>query len=393
MRLKGGDPYVFGRGGEEGEALRAAGIPFEVVPGITSAVAVPAYAGIPVTHRGVASSFAVVTGHEDPSKDDTAINWEHLATGVDTLVFLMGVKTLPEIVERLVANGRSDTTPAAVIRWGTTPDQRTVTGTLADIAERVREAGITAPAITVVGEVVRLRDTLSWFEDRPLFGKRVLITRTRKQASVLARLLADEGAVPVELPAIEIEPVEDSAETVRAIGGLLDGDYAWVVFTSANAVELWFDAMRGRGLDARAFGGTQVAAIGPATAKALAERGINADLVPDEYVAESVLAALLPVVEPGSCVLLPRAEAARAELVEGLLGAGRSCGRGRALPRRRAVGLAAGSARGPARRADRHRDVHSVVDGAEPGGAAGRGRRAASGAADRVHRADHGEDG
>ncbi|MCH7835534.1 MAG: uroporphyrinogen-III C-methyltransferase, partial [Chloroflexi bacterium] len=193
VRLKGGDPFVFGRGGEEAEGLQAAGVPFEVVPGVTSAVAVPAYAGIPVTHRGVAATFAVVTGHEDPDKGEPAVDWERLATAVDTLVLLMGVKTLPETIERLIAGGRPPETPVAVIRWGTTPEQRTVIGTLADIVQRVREAKLEPPAITVVGEVVRLRETLAWFEDRPLFGKRVLITRTRRQASALARLLAEEG--------------------------------------------------------------------------------------------------------------------------------------------------------------------------------------------------------
>ncbi len=244
MRLKGGDPFVFGRGGEEAEALRVAGIAFEVVPGVTSAVAVPAYAGIPVTHRGIASSFAVITGHEDPEKLETAIDWQHLATAVDTLVFLMGVKTLSEIVWQLTENGRSPETPVAVIRWGTTPEQRTVTGTLSDIVERVREAGIEPPAITVVGEVVRLRETISWFENRPLFGKRVLITRTRKQASTLAKLLADEGAIPIELPSIEIEPSADSAAVDAAVARLAAGEYAWAVFTSANAVEEWFEHMR-----------------------------------------------------------------------------------------------------------------------------------------------------
>lgn len=322
VRLKGGDPYVFGRGGEEAEALRAAGIPFEVVPGVTSAVAVPAYAGIPVTHRGVASSFAVVTGHEDPSKDQTAINWPHLATAVDTLVFLMGAKTLPDIVEKLVANGRPAITPVAVIRWGTTPEQRTVTGTLADIVDRVREAGITAPAITVVGEVVRLRETLSWFEDRPLFAKRILITRTRKQASVLARLLAGEGAIPVELPAIEIEPSEDGAAISAAIDALTAGRYGWAVFTSANGVELFFGRLAERSLDARAFGSAKIAAIGPATATALSQRGITADLVPTEYVAEAVLEALCPHVSLGDSVLIPRAESARPALVDGLRAAG-----------------------------------------------------------------------
>jgi len=326
VRLKGGDPFVFGRGGEEAEALREAGVPFHVVPGVTSAVAVPAYAGIPVTHRGVAATFAVVTGHEDPGKGEPAIDWRGLATAVDTLVLLMGMKTLPDVIEKLIAGGRPAETPAAVIRWGTTPDQRTVVGTLADIVRRVEEAGIEPPAITVVGEVVRLRETLQWFEQRPLFGKRVLITRTRRQASTLARLLAEEGAVPVELPAIEIEPSFDDAAVGAALEALSGGAYAWAVFTSANAVDLWFSLMRKRSLDARAFGGVRVAAIGPATAEALAERGITADAVPAEYVAEGIVEALRgvgavrepPLLQPGDRVLVPRAEAARPELVDGL---------------------------------------------------------------------------
>ncbi len=338
VRLKGGDPFVFGRGGEEAEALRAAGIPFEVVPGVTSAVAVPAYAGIPVTHRGVAVSFAVITGHEacpepgdsrsrgDPGKPESAIDWAHVSSAADTLVFLMGVNNLPDIVANLVANGRAATTPVAVIRWGTTPEQSTVTGTLADIAERVAEAGLTPPAITVVGEVVRLRETLSWFEDRPLFGKRVLITRTRRQASNLARLLTAQGAIPVELPAIEIEPVADTAPLAAAIDRLRDGGYAWCGFTSANAVELTFEHLAERGLDARSFGrqtarpgkATRVFAIGPATADALRSHGITADLMPAEYVAEAVVEAMRPHVSEGDAVLLPRAESARAELLTGL---------------------------------------------------------------------------
>jgi uroporphyrinogen III methyltransferase / synthase len=342
VRLKGGDPFVFGRGGEEAEALLEAGIPFEVVPGVTSAVAVPAYAGIPLTHRGLASTFAVITGHEaepsppapPPSADERLprageggnIDWAKLAMAVDTLVFLMGTKTLPEIVEKLIANGRAPETPIAVIRWGTTPEQRTVVGTLADIVERVREAGLTPPAITVVGEVVRLREKLSWFaetggrlaEERPLFGKRVLITRTRRQASVLARLLAAEGAIPIELPAIEIEPAADPAAVSAAIEGLGAGSYGWIVFTSANAVQLWFEHLRSRGLDARAFSATKVAAIGPATAEALSERGIEADVVPQEYVAEAVVEALRSHLRSSDSILVPRAESARPELVEGL---------------------------------------------------------------------------
>jgi len=345
VRLKGGDPFVFGRGGEEAEALRAAGIPFEIVPGVTSAVAVPAYAGIPVTHRGVASSFAVITGHEADGALST-FNFQ-LSTQADTLIFLMGTKALPDIVDNLIANGRSPDTPVAVIRWGTTPEQQTVVGTLADIVARVEDAGLTPPAITVVGEVVRLREKLSWFENRPLFGKRVLITRTRKQASQLARLLAAEGAIPIELPAIEIEPTFDPAAVDAALEDLAAGRYAWTVFTSANAVDLWFDHMRDRKLDARAFGpirgsgsqlttsirgsgsqpdsGTRIAAIGPATAAALLEHGITADLVPTEYIAESLAEALLSTLNfqlSTPSILLPRAESARPELVEALRAAG-----------------------------------------------------------------------
>ncbi|MEO6196698.1 MAG: uroporphyrinogen-III C-methyltransferase, partial [Dehalococcoidia bacterium] len=297
VRLKGGDPFVFGRGGEEAEALREAGIPFEIIPGVSSAVAVPAYAGIPVTHRGLATSFAVITGHEDPTKPESAIDWAGVARGADTLIFLMGIKNLPDIVQQLTAHGRSPETPVAVIQQGTTPEQHTVTGTLADIVAIVQNAGIKPPAITVVGEVVRLRDTVSWFENRPLFGKRVLITRTRRQASTLARLLAEEGAITVELPSIEIEPIKDRKAIEAGIDRLRSGDYDWAGFTSANAVDLFFEILAARGLDARAFGASRVFAIGPATANLLAEHGITADLVPDEYVAEAVIEAIEPHLE------------------------------------------------------------------------------------------------
>jgi uroporphyrinogen III methyltransferase/synthase len=320
-RLKGGDPYVFGRGGEEAEALAAAGIPFEVVPGVTSAVAVPAYAGIPVTHRGLASSFAVITGHEDPAKGETAVDWSKLATGVDTLVFLMGAATLPQIVEMLVKHGRPPSTPAAVIRWGTTPAQEVVTGTLADIVRRVKEARLEPPAVTVVGEVVRLREKLLWFDSpqaKPLFGKRVLVTRTRQQASVLSRLLSQQGAEPIELPALELVPRHDPHRLGRALGALARGRYQWVVFTSANGVDVFFRRLREGGRDARAFAGARVCAIGPGTAAALAARGLRADLVPDEFVAESVVEALAGQKVARTRILLPRAEGARRQLVRGL---------------------------------------------------------------------------
>jgi uroporphyrinogen III methyltransferase/synthase len=318
VRLKGGDPFVFGRGGEEAQVLRDAGLAFEVVPGVTSAVAVPAYAGIPVTHRGVAASFAVITGHEDPGKPESALDWPALARGADTLVFLMGMKNLAEITAGLIGGGRAATTPAAVVQSGTTPQQRTVSGTLETISELVAEAGITPPAITIVGEVAGLRDTLSWFETRPLFGKRVLITRTRRQAGRLAQLLAAEGAIPIELPVIEIEPMADSAALGEAIDRLCEGVYAWCGFTSANGAELFFERLDDAGFDARAFGRTRVFAIGPATAEALHAHGVKADVVPEEYVAEGVVEAMTPHIVAGDRVLLPRAESARASLVAGL---------------------------------------------------------------------------
>jgi len=323
VRLKGGDPYVFGRGGEEAEALVEAGIPFEVVPGVTSAVAVPAYAGIPVTHRGLASSFAVITGHEDPTKAETAIDWSKLATGVDTLVFLMGTATLPQIVEKLVENGRPAATPVAVIRWGTTPAQEVVTGALSDIVRRVAEARLEPPAITVVGEVVRLREKLRWFDSpqaKPLFGRRVLVTRTRQQASALSRLLAEEGAEPIELPTIEIKPRFDENELARVARTLEKGEYDWVVFTSANAVDVFFGFLWERRLDARSVN-CGVAAIGPGTADALRRWGIYVDVTPDadRYTAEGLVAAFDEQFDVrGHSILLPRAEGARDVLIDGL---------------------------------------------------------------------------
>lgn len=322
VRLKGGDPYVFGRGGEEAIALREAGISFEVIPGITSATAAPAYAGIPVTHRNVASSFAVITGHEDAEKMQSSIDWAGLAKGPETLVFLMGMKNLAAIATQLMEHGRDPETPAALVRWGTTPQQSTVVGTLADIAERAAEAGLKPPVVTVVGNVVELRPALGWFEDRPLFGKTVVVTRARAQASELVALLEAEGAEVIELPAIEIEERSDQEAIERAVADLGDGAYGWAVFTSANGVEIFFKELAQRGLDARAFGGTRIAAIGPGTAEELSQHGIGADVVPENYVAESLAEALIAEPLQGVRVLLPRAEAARRELVEGLTGAG-----------------------------------------------------------------------
>jgi uroporphyrinogen III methyltransferase / synthase len=324
VRLKGGDPYVFGRGGEEALALRRAGINFEVVPGISSAVAAPAYAGIPVTHRGLASSFAVVTGHEDPTKPESAVDWRSLAQGPDTLVVLMGLRTLPWVSEQLIAGGRDPQTPVALVRWGTLPEQTVITATLVEIAERAAEAALESPVVAVIGDVVELREHLAWFENRPLFGKTVLVTRARQQASELVRLLEQEGAEVVELPAIEIHPAADATEVDRALASLVGGDYAWTVFTSANGVDLFWGHLQSAGRDTRAFAWTKIAAIGPGTADALAARGLVADLTPTEYVAEGLAAALVEQGVGSRRVLLPRAEGARRELIDCLEAAGAS---------------------------------------------------------------------
>jgi uroporphyrinogen III methyltransferase/synthase len=323
VRLKGGDPFVFGRGGEEAAALAAAGLPFGVIPGVSSAVAGPAYAGIPVTHRGVAVSFAVVTGHEDQTRAETAVDWEGVASGADTLVILMGVETLPETAAALLSAGRAASTPAAVIERATGPEQRTVTASLSDIAAAARAAGIESPAVIVVGDVVALRDHLAWFDRRPLFGKRVLVTRARAQASKLVALLREEGAEPVEFPALEIAQRVDPV-TDPALERLAGSGYGWMVFTSVNGVEAFFARMDEHGFPASVFARTKVAAIGPATAAALAGRGVKVDVVPPDYVAEALVAELLSAQIGGTSVLVARAAGARAELVDGLRGGGAS---------------------------------------------------------------------
>lgn len=316
VRLKGGDPFVLGRGSEEAEALAQSHIPFEVVPGVSSAVAVPTYAGIPVTHRGLASSFAVITGHEDPSKARSSIAWAKLATGVDTLVILMGMQNLPEIVSRLVEHGRPPDTPVAVIGDGTRPGQKTVVGDLRDIVDRVREQRLGPPAVIVVGEVVRLREKLRWFDNQPLFGKRVLVTRARHQASALSQLLSERGAQPVELPAIDIQPIADTAKLDQAISAL--HHYQWLVFTSVNGVEAFFQRLSSLGRDSRALGGLKVGAIGPATAKALETRGIVPDYVPEVYSSMGFIAGLKAGKVAGQRFLLPRADIADEELAQGI---------------------------------------------------------------------------
>jgi uroporphyrinogen III methyltransferase/synthase len=305
VRLKGGDPFVFGRGGEEAEALATAGVAFEVVPGITSAIAAPAYAGIPVTHRGLSTHFTVVTGHEDPAKGTSDTDWDALARAGGTLVILMGAGHLADIAARLIAGGRPPETPVAAVRWGTHPSQRTIRSTLGTVAD----AGVRAPSAIVVGKVAAL--DLAWFEARPLFGRTVVITRAREQASALRSRLEALGAEVMELPAIELQPMDFTLPDL--------GPYAWLVLTSANGVDALFDrGLAVAGLDARALAGTKVAAIGSGTAAALERRGIRADLVPERFVAEALLDAFPDPRLEAERVLIASAEQARDVLPEGL---------------------------------------------------------------------------
>ena len=307
-RLKGGDPFLFGRGGEEAEALAGAGLPFEVVPGVTSAVSVPAYAGIPLTHRGFSSTMAFVTGHEDPTKDKSDINWKALAD-IGTLVFLMGVKSLPSIVTNLTKYGKDPATPAALIRWGTTPDQETLVSTIGDIVQRVEETGFRPPAVLVVGSVVGLREHINWFERKPLFGKGVVITRPIEQAAEFAALLRAQGARVIHFPTIKIVPADGWRDLDRAIGAI--GDYQWIIFTSANGVSNFFRRLRELRLDLRELKGICICAIGPATADAVENRGIKVDLIPESFISEGVIEAFKKENIKGARILLPRAETAR----------------------------------------------------------------------------------
>ena len=308
-RLKGGDPFIFGRGGEEAEVLVANKIPFEVVPGVSSAIAAPAYAGIPLTHREMTSTLAFVTGHEDPTKDSSSIDWASLSKAVGTLVFLMGVKNLPNIVANLIANGKPPHTPVALVRWGTTPKQVTVSGTLENIVQRVQENKLKAPAIIVIGEVVSLRNSLAWFEKRPLLGKTIVVTRAREQASDLVIRLHDLGANCIECPTIIVRPPENPRPLEDAIQRL--SEYQWIVFTSVNGVKFFFDRLRALKKDVRALGHLCTAAIGPATAAKLAGYGLTSDIVPESYRAESVVAAFSKENIRGKRILLPRAKEAR----------------------------------------------------------------------------------
>lgn len=320
VRLKGGDPFVFGRGGEEAEALAAAGVEFEVVPGVTAAVAAPAYAGIPVTHRTLASTVTVVTGHEDPDKPSTTLEWSTLATRHGTLVFLMGMKNLAAITANLKAEGKAGATPVAIIRWGTRSSQQTVVGTLDTIVEKAGAAKMEPPTVIVVGEVVNLRPTLNWFERRPLFGKRVLMTRAKEQAGELATRLMGYGAEPIEAPTIKIAAPVDWAPVDEAISKI--GTYEWVIFTSVNGVDRFLTRLFAKGLDARSLAGRQICCIGPRTAQELERFGLKADVVPADYQAEGVLEVFKGRDLKQVRVLIPRAEVARELLPEELRLAG-----------------------------------------------------------------------
>ncbi len=308
-RLKGGDPFVFGRGGEECEALVAAAISFEIIPGITAGIAAPAYAGIPLTHRDFTTSVAFVTGHESPGKEASAIDWQSLSLGSGTVVFYMGMKNLSQIAANLMANGRSPETPVALIRWGTRPDQQVLTGTLADIAETAHKVGFKPPAITVVGEVVRLRERLRWFDSRPLFGRGILVTRAADQVGEFSKMLAELGAQVFECSTISIVPPESPEELAVALDGL--ARYDWLIFTSFNAVKYFFAQLHAKGLDTRAIGACRVCAVGPKTAAALEAHGLRADLVPADYKAEGVVEEFRKIPVAGKRILFPRADKAR----------------------------------------------------------------------------------
>ncbi len=319
-RLKGGDPFVFGRGAEEAEALAEAGVPFEIVPGVTSAIAAAAYAGIPVTHRDFTSTLAIITGNEDPMKKDSNIDWAKISTGAGTLVFLMGMANLVHITKRLMENGRSPETPVALVRWGTRPEQRTLVGTLADISLKAENEGFKNPALIIVGEVVKLREKLNWFEKKPLFGRRILVTRAREQASVLTAALESLGAEPLEFPTISVVEPRDFAPLDRAVKNL--GVYNWVIFTSVNGVYAFFQRLRDQHKDLRELYGAKICAIGPKTREALEGYGLLVDYVPGEFRAEEILKMLRGKVAAGDRVLLPRADIARKILPQALAGLG-----------------------------------------------------------------------
>lgn len=322
VRLKGGDPYVFGRGAEEAEELVNAGIPFEVIPGVTSAVAAPAYAGIPVTHRDHASLVTFVTGHENPDKDQSSIDWENLAKNKGSLVFLMGVKNLEIITSSLINNGMSPDTPAALVRWGTTPDQSSFLSCLQLIAEESVKRSFKAPAVLVVGSVASLKPKLDWYEKKPLFGKKVMITRSREQSGKMAQRILGQGGKPLLFPTIQIKEPRDFTDLDLSISSA--SDYDWIIFTSVNGVDAFFSRFFATGHDIRELAGPKFGAIGPITADAIRKHGIKVELLAAQFVQEGVLDALRQKDILGNRFLIPRAEKARDILPEGIAGMGGS---------------------------------------------------------------------
>ena len=314
VRLKGGDSYLFARGAEEAEALVLAGVEFEVVPGLSSPIGTSAYAGISLTHRELSSSVTFITGSDKAGKEWSDEAWRKLATATDTICILMGMRRIREIAAALVAGGRAASTPAAVIQWGARPQQRVLTSTLQHLADAVVEAGFGNPAVVVVGEVVSLRETLNWYEKKPLFGRRILVPRAQQQAAETAELIRSLGAEPVLFPVIEVVVPADLEPLQRAVREL--SQYDWVVFTSANGVEHFWTELERQGRDARAFGNAQLAVIGPKTAAALAEHGLRADVCATEFVGEELARAILSRRGGGGRVLIPRALRAREELPE-----------------------------------------------------------------------------
>lgn len=315
-RLKGGDPFVFGRGGEEAEILASFNIPFEIVPGITSAIAVPAYAGIPVTHRDYTSTITIITGNEDPNKVDSNINWEHIAGGTGTLVFLMGMTNLSKITNKLISHGRSPETPVALIRWGTRPEQKTLTGTLKSIALKAIKSNFKNPAVIIVGKVVKLRQKLAWVEKKPLYGKRIVVTRSREQASVLSQEIARLGGEPLEFPTIKIIPPENFSSLDKAIDKITS--FNWIIFTSVNGVKAFFNRFKFLNKDIRELQGIKLCAIGPVTKKLIEDMGLHVDYIPPKFIAEEIVTGLSEFIKPGDKILLPRADIARQVLPRSL---------------------------------------------------------------------------
>lgn len=319
-RLKGGDPYIFGRGGEEAEELLEAGVPFEEVPGISSTIAGPAYAGIPLTHRDFSSSVTLITGHEHPDKPDSVHNWKALASSANTLVFVMGMKNLPDIVSNLIQAGLSPDTPSALIHWGTTARHRSLTASLETLPSAANKAGFTNPSVIVVGKVVTLHDKLNWFEHKPLLGRTIVVTRAREQASGLAYQLRELGAEVIQFPTITIRPLDDYSHVDTVIDELRS--YAWIVFTSVNGVHWFWQRLEKCQLDSRVFHGIRIAAMGSATADEIKKHGIHPDFIPNAYIAESMAEGLIKMGVQGQKILIPRARQAREILPQNLSKAG-----------------------------------------------------------------------